>query len=164
MAAPTELAIERDKRVGRRSAAFPMNSMGPDFKPPAYVALTRKGVEEIFRFDRGTRETGYDVIGVGYAAFGGESLVPSEKVSWRTASTSEWHKTRFKDPSIRFAALGLFLALIGLSIDASFTVGKEKPIWYISHGAVVFLLYAKFVLQIVGLALAFWKGVLDSDK
>jgi hypothetical protein len=163
---PRALLLQRDEEVKRSDAAFPMLTVAEEeLVVTEYVELLWAGRRDCFRTDRRTRAKGRDKIGVSSSAFGGAKLPSDATATWVPATSWRWHRARLRsDRALRIAAFGLLLASVGVGIDAALAIGKVKPLIPFSDPWLMTFTALKFVLQAVGLVLAFWKGVLDSAK
>lgn len=161
---PERLLIQSDDRVKRHDVAFPMLTVAAERIPP-YVELQCYGRREFLRSDLNTRSKGQHKLGVSKQAFRGMSLESDATATWTPIPAWRWHLARVThDRSMRLAMIGLVLAALGVVIDASLDLGKVKPTVPMSAASLAVLTSIKYILQTVGLALAFWKGVLDTDR
>jgi hypothetical protein len=159
-----EIAIQHTNRlhkteIGRFDAVFAKYILEKEVKADAkYVRIDS---DEYFAVLKLKSSDGKDAIFVSEGTL--TEIKDNVVVSWKSASFRDFFFYKLRnDKGQRLLTLGLLLAIIGTLIDGSFAIGKMDIVLFSPPDIMTnFLVFLALALKVVGLAIAFYKTILE---
>lgn len=158
----TDWVVRRDDKVDKFAVEYPPRDESRAAQPelPKFIKLTINGKNTYLKTKMRSAGDGC-VLFVSSTTLSDVQENPA--ATWESASRYKYNLYKvWSDKEQRIAFIGLFFAVLGIVIDASFDVGKNYPMIEYRHYLFMFMKYLSWALKIVGLILVFWKGFIGA--